>query len=227
MRAIKTIVFDAYGTLFDVHSVIAAAERLFPGQGRKISEIWRQKQLEYTWLRSLMGRYKDFWKVTDDSLLYTLETLNLPSDEQVRSLLLREYLVLNPFPDVPAAFNQLKDYKLAILSNGTPYMLHSVVSHTGLSPYLSGVISVDQLKIYKPFPGVYQLALTNLNVRKEEVLFVSANSFDAAGGKSFGFTVCWVNRLHTHFDELDVTPDLVVNNLEQLANLLAGSGGRY
>lgn len=225
MHTIKTIVFDAYGTLFDVQSVITMAERLFPGEGKRISETWRQKQLEYTWLRSLMGRYRDFWKVTDDSLAYTLKKLNLQSDAKIRKILLQEYLFLKPFPDVTAALNQLRHYTLAILSNGTPHMLYSVVNHTGLNHIFASVISVDVLKIYKPFPGVYQLALTNLNVRKEEVLFVSANSFDAAGAKNVGFNVCWVNRFNTVFDELDMTPDLVVNNLNQLTDILV-SGNR-
>ena len=220
MHTIKTIVFDAYGTLFDVNSVITMAERLFPGEGKKISELWRRKQLEYTWLRSLMGRYEDFWKVTDDSLAYTLKTLNLQSDAGIRNILLNEYLFLKPFPDVPAALNQLRHYTLAILSNGAPHMLYSVVNHAGLNHIFTAVISVDVLKIYKPFPGVYQLALANLTVRKEEVLFISANSFDAAGAKNFGFKVCWVNRINTIFDELDVTPDLVVVNLHQLTNIL-------
>lgn len=220
MHAIKAIVFDAYGTLFDIHSVITMAERLFPGEGTKISKIWRQKQLEYTWLRSLMGRYRDFWKVTDDSLAYTLKTLKLQNDVEIRNILLNEYLFLKPYPDVPTALKQLLHKPLAILSNGTPNMLYSVVNNAGLSNIFSAVISVDVLKIYKPFMGVYQLAVTNLNVRREEILFISANSFDAAGAKNFGLKVCWVNRFNMTFDELDVTPDLVVNNLTQLTNIL-------
>lgn len=227
MHAIKAVVFDAYGTLFDVHSVITMAERLFPGEGKKISEIWRMKQLEYTWLRSLMGRYRDFWKVTDDSLAYTLKTLKLQADVDIRNMLLNEYLFLKLYPDVPAALNQLMHKTLAILSNGTPHMLYSVVNHAGLSNIFSAVLSVDVLKIYKPYIGVYQLALTNLKVRREEVLFISANSFDAAGAKNFGFKVCWVNRLNLTFDELDVTPDLVVNNLDQLKNILANHNSLF
>ncbi|WP_199615867.1 haloacid dehalogenase type II [Paenibacillus alkalitolerans] len=221
MQSIKAVAFDAYGTLFDVHSVTAKTERLFPGHGKRISEIWRQKQLEYTWLRSLMGRYIDFWRVTDDALKYALKTLRLQANDRTRIVLLQEYLVLKPFPEVFSVLQQLKPVTtLAILSNGTPQMLNSIVNDAGLGPFFSAVLSADAIKIYKPYMGVYQLLPANLGFRKEEILFVSANSWDAAGAKAFGLAVCWVNRSNMPFDELDVTPDLVVNNLEQLKNIL-------
>ena len=220
MLPIKAIVFDVYGTLFNVDSIIPAAERQFPGYGRKISELWRRKQLEYTWLRSLMERYADFGQVTDDALSYTLQALKLQNNAEVRSGMLKEYLVLKPFPEVPAALNRLQQRMLAVLSNGTPFMLHSVLSHSGLLHYFPAVMSVDPLRIYKPYKGVYQLAPSTLGISKEEILFVSANSFDAAGGKNFGLQVCWVNRANIPFDVLDVKPDFVVRDLDQLVQLL-------
>ncbi|QYR19699.1 haloacid dehalogenase type II [Paenibacillus sp. sptzw28] len=221
MRPIKAIVFDAYGTLFDIHSVISKIDQLFPGEGKQISELWRKKQLEYTWLRSLMGRYRDFWKVTDDSLAFALKALRLRSDGQTRNIILNEYLVLKPYPEVAAALDQLQHLPLGILSNGTPYMLYSVVNNAGLHHLFSTVLSVDSLKIYKPFSGVYELASVYLGVSREDILYVSANAWDAAGAKAFGLMVCWVNRLNMPFDELDVAPDLIVSNLDQLMNILA------
>lgn len=225
MHPIKIIVFDSYGTLFDVHSVITRAEQLFPGHGKRISEIWRQKQLEYTWLRSLMGRYRDFWKVTDDSLAFTLKALGLHADPAIRNSILQEYLILKPFPDVLAALEHLKHNTLAILSNGTPHMLNSVLNHTGLRHYFSAVFSVDAVKVYKPYPEVYRMAFPYNGVRKEEILYVSGNAFDAAGAKAFGYTVCWVNRSNSTFEELDVTPDLVISGFDQLKNLFAVGNG--
>ncbi|MBW5447187.1 haloacid dehalogenase type II [Cohnella sp. CFH 77786] len=221
MNSIKAIVFDAYGTLFDVHSVIPKIESFFPGQGKKISEIWRRKQLEYTWQRSLMGRYRDFGKVTDDALAFTLKSLGLRADAEIRYVLVNEYLVLKPFPEAARTLHDLRRHKtLAILSNGTPFMLQGLVNHAGFRPFFSALISVDTIKIYKPYMGIYQLAPSILGVGREEILFVSANSWDAAGGKTFGFPTCWVNRFHGTFDELDVTPDLIVSSLDELITFL-------
>jgi 2-haloacid dehalogenase len=222
MHPIKAIVFDAYGTLFDVRSANQGIERLFPGKGEAVGDLWRRKQLEYTWLRSLMGRYRDFWSVTNDALVYALETYRLPAGAEIRAPLLREYLVLQPFPEVPSILHRLRPRTLGILSNGTPGMLHAMVNHAGLGSYFAAVLSVDPVRIYKPFMGVYQLAPAVLGVRKENILYVSGNAWDAAGAKTFGFQVCWVHRSDAPFDRLDAVPDLTVSSLDQLSALLAG-----
>ncbi|HWL24564.1 MAG TPA: haloacid dehalogenase type II [Ureibacillus sp.] len=216
--SIKAIIFDAYGTLFDVHTVIEKCEQFFPEKGRQISEIWRQKQLEYTWLRSLMERYEDFWTVTYEALTFALKELELESNEEIRTTLLNEYLRLNPYPEVPKALEELKDRDLAILSNGSPDMLNSMVENANLTDVFKDVISVDELKIYKPFMGVYQLGVAKLGVNKEETLFITSNPWDASGAKTFGFQVCWINRFNKHFDELGVQPDMVIRNLEELVD---------
>ncbi|XEC94371.1 haloacid dehalogenase type II [Paenibacillus tarimensis] len=220
MVRVQTVVFDAYGTLFDVHSVVEKLDHFFPGKGQEVSDVWRQKQLEYTWLRSLMGRYKNFWYVTDDALVYALKSLGLHADAATRRMVLSEYVYLKPFPEVPSLLNRIQGMPLAILSNGTPQMLHSVVNHAGLGHYFSAILSVDVIRIYKPYMGVYQLAPANLGFRREEILYVSGNAWDAAGAKTYGLTVCWVNRTNTVFDELDVRPDLIVRDLSQLADVL-------
>lgn len=218
MKDIKAIVFDAYGTLFDVHTVVEKCEQYFPTKGRIISELWRQKQLEYTWLRSLMGRYEDFWKITNDSLLFALKELELERNDEICADILNEYLYLKPYSEVPNALKKLKNLSLAILSNGSPKMLNDMVSNAGLKEAFSDVISVDELKIFKPFMGVYQLAPVKLGIHKEETLFVSSNSWDATGAKVFGFNVCWINRFNKTFDELNTKPDLIVKNLDELVN---------
>lgn len=221
LAAIKAIVFDAYGTLFDVHTVVEKCEKYFPTKGRMISEIWRQKQLEYTWLRSLMGRYEDFWRVTEDALTFALKQLGLETTMDVRTDILHTYLSLKPYREVPDLLKQLsRAYTLAILSNGSPNMLHAVIQNAELSDCFSYVISVDERKTFKPSMEVYQLAPAKLGIPKEETLFVSSNSWDAAGAKVFGFQVCWLNRFHQTFDELDSRPDFIVNDLEELADHL-------
>lgn len=220
MTQIKAIVFDAYGTLFDVHSVVQKADEFFPGKGKMISKIWRQKQLEYTWLRSLMGRYQNFWYVSDDALSYSLRKLGLGDTLNIRTQILEEYLSLQPFAEVEETLHSLKNISLTILSNGNPEMLLAVVENAGLTGFFAEIISVDQLKIYKPVMDVYQLAIDKLGVDKEEILFVTSNPWDASGAKSFGFHVCWVNRHNEPFDELNVQPDVVVSNLKELVNIL-------
>ncbi|SFV05778.1 2-haloacid dehalogenase [Alicyclobacillus macrosporangiidus] len=215
---IRAVVFDAYGTLFDVHSVVAACETAFPGYGTQIIQIWRQKQLEYTWLRALMGRYQDFERVTEDALKYTLNHLGLWYDEKTLKSLLSVYLHLTPFPEVPAALRVFHPRPLAILSNGTERMLQVVVHHAGLPSLFAHVLSVDLVKTYKPDPRVYELVTRTLHLQKEEILFVSSNGWDVAGAKSFGFTVAWVNRQRQTHEELGVQPDYVADDLLQLAH---------
>lgn len=216
MLTIRAIIFDAYGTLFDVHSVSVRCEQFFPGMGDAINSRWRQKQLEYTWLRSLMGKYEDFWCVTKNALVFTLKEFRLNSNEEICRTILNEYLVLNPYAEVASTLEELQVRKLAILSNGSPDMLNTVVQNADLSEVFTDVISVDELKIYKPSMDVYQLGVANLGVNKEEALFVTSNPWDAAGAKTFGFRVCWINRLNLQFDELGVQPDVIIHSLDEL-----------
>lgn len=217
---IKALVFDAYGTLLDVHSVITLCETLFPGKGTALSQLWRTKQLEYTWLRTLMGRYVDFSKVTADALRHACGALDLKLESPQVLRLMDAYDRLVPFPDAIEALPQLKQYQRAILSNGSQIMLDAAVKHAGLTDHLDAVLSVDPLKIYKPDPRVYQLAVERLAVDKMEIGFVSSNYWDAAGAKSFGFNVFWINRSGTRPDALSVTPDAVLGKLTELHSIL-------
>jgi 2-haloacid dehalogenase len=216
MSGIQAFVFDAYGTLFDVHSVIAAAERAFPGKGQALSQLWRAKQLEYTWLRSLMERYEDFWKITAGALKYACLALGLEASPQVQKYLMEEYLRLELFKDVAPALEALGDRTLAILSNGSPKMLQAVVEYAGLSATFRHVLSVDEVQVYKPAPAVYALAPERLKVPKELIGFVSANPWDACGAKAFGLTVFWLNRSGALLDELGCRPDAIIETLTEL-----------
>jgi 2-haloacid dehalogenase len=215
-------VFDAYGTLFDVHSVIALCDQLWPGKGAALSQLWRAKQLEYTWQRSLMRRYENFNSVTEAGLGYACAALGLQLDEERRRRLTDAYLALATFPEVGETLAGLKAMKLrlAILSNGSPAMLRPVVAHAGLRGLIGTVISVDQRKIYKPAPAVYRLAMERLRVPKAAIGFVSSNCWDACGAKSFGFHTFWINRSGAPVDELGVAPDHTIRSLEELPGLL-------
>ena len=193
--SIKAIVFDAYGTLYDVQSVADVTEDAFPGYGEIITQVWRIKQLEYTWLRSLMQRYQDFSEVTRDSLAYTLASLGLQYDDDTFARIIDKYLHLDLYPDALAALSAMKDRKLAILSNGSPAMLDALVQSSGLGRVLDAVISVDAKKIFKPSPEAYALIEEVLHVPPAEVLFISANPWDACGAKSFGLNVAWIERV--------------------------------
>ncbi len=192
---IKAIVFDAYGTLYDVQAVARVTDAAFPGQGDTITQIWRLKQLEYTWLRGLMGRYVDFRTVTRDSLGYTLGTLGLDADSALFDRIADAYNTLSLYPEAVEALGQLAHYRLAILSNGSPDMLDALVRNSGLDRILEAVISVDAKKAYKPDPRAYELIEERLGVPPREVLFVSSNGFDVAGAKSFGFKVARIERV--------------------------------
>lgn len=214
---ISALVFDAYGTLFDVHSVTETCERLFPGKGGSLSQLWRTKQLEYTWQRSLMGRYADFNRVTEDGLRYACGALALRYSHGALETLMEAYRHLKLFPDAAATLAALKSRaKLAILSNGTPAMLHAVIANNGLTSTFDAVLSVDPAGIFKPAPRVYQLAADHLGMRKEEIGFVSSNGWDAAGAKAFGFQVFWINRAAMPVEELDVMPDAELKSLGEL-----------
>lgn len=192
---IKAVVFDAYGTLYDVQSVAAVTDTAFPGYGELISQIWRLKQLEYTWLRSLMGRYEDFSVITRDSLSFTLKTLGLTFDAAIFERIMDKYVHLDLYPDAKQTLAALKGRKLAILSNGSTDMLNALVRNSGLDAILDATISIDSTRIFKPSPRTYELIEAHLGVRPQEVLFVSSNPFDACGAKSFGLNVAWIERV--------------------------------
>ena len=222
-REVSALVFDAYGTIFDVYSVGALAESLFPGKGDALSARWRGKQLEYTWQRSLMGHYEDFSKVTAAALEWTFESLGLEPDDAQRAALIDEYRRLAVFPEVPAALEALAARKpLAILSNGHPEMLNAVVDHNDLrSRFRGGVLSVHPAKVFKPAPSVYLLAEESLGVPRSMMGFVSSNGWDAAGAKSFGFQVYWINRGAMPVERLGVRPDAILRDLSELVPLVA------
>lgn len=213
------LVFDAYGTLFDPHSVQAECERLFPGSGAELARLWRTKQLEYTWLRSLMNRYEDFWQVTEAALRSACANLRLACGAEQRKKLMDEYLRLEAYPDVREAFAALGGKRLFILSNGSPKMLRPLVENAGLSTAFSGLLSVDAVKMYKPSPQVYQLAVKETGLAKEEIRFVSSNFWDIAGAAAFGFTTFWLNRARTLPEELGVQPAAIISSLAELPEL--------
>jgi 2-haloacid dehalogenase len=219
-KGIKALVFDAYGTLFDVHSVIATCNQHFPEQGPALSKAWRAKQLEYTWLRSLMGRYEDFWQVTEAALVFACKTLNLPCPPATRAELMEAYLHLDPYPEVLPSLKALSNYPLAILSNGSPRMLQAAVESAGLRGIFSHVLSVDAVKIYKPSPRVYELASQKMGVAASAIGFVSSNSWDVIGAKAAGLWTCWVNRSGAPEDELGFLPDARANTLADLTGLI-------
>lgn len=193
--AIKAVVFDAYGTLYDIQSVAAITEQTFPGYGEVITQIWRLKQLEYTWLRSLMQRYEDFETVTRESLTYTLDNLGLRYDAAAFARIMEKYRHLDLYPDAKATLGALKGRKLAILSNGSADMLNALVRNTGLDTILDATISIDTCRTFKPSPQTYALIEAQLGVTPAETLFVSSNGFDVSGAKAFGLTVAWIERV--------------------------------
>jgi 2-haloacid dehalogenase len=211
----RAFLFDAYGTLFDVHSVVARAGAGIAGDLDALSRLWRQKQLEFTWLRALMDRYQDFRHITEAALRTALAQLHIQANEpQVRQLL-DAYLAPAVFPDVRPALDALRNFPRAILSNGTPGMLEAAVRNNGLESYFSNIISVDAVKTYKPSPRVYRLGTEALGLAADQILFVSSNAWDAAGAKAFGYGVCWCNRPGGEMDRLGFDPDNIVTSLDQ------------
>lgn len=191
---VSAIVFDAYGTLYDTQSVAQATEAAFPGHGDAITQVWRLKQLEYSWLRSLMGRYADFRAVTEDALAYALDGFGLAHDAALRARLTAGYDRLSPYPDAEAALEALSGYRRVIFSNGSPDMLRALVGHSGFGALIQEIVSVDGAGAFKPDPRAYALVAQQLGVVSSDVLFVSSNGFDVAGAKSFGFRVARVAR---------------------------------
>jgi 2-haloacid dehalogenase len=218
-------VFDAYGTLFDVHSVVALAEKIAPGNGAALSRIWRTKQLEYSWLQSLMAgdRFKreDFSALTTHALDYAIAALVLPLDSDQRQSLLDAYADLAPFPGAREVLAALAPRPRWILSNGTRAMLEPLVRTTGLDPALDGVMTVDDAGIYKPSPRVYQLAVDTLRLPAKDIAFVSSNGWDAAGAKAFGFTTFWINRDGVPTERHAAAPDFAIESLAALLPIVA------
>ncbi|WP_250866651.1 haloacid dehalogenase type II [Caballeronia sp. INSB1] len=225
MKPINAVVFDLYGTLYDVHSVAVRCGEWYPGRGLEISVLWRQKQLEYTWLRSLMGQYVSFEKATEDALDYVASQLKLALSPEEHAQLCDEYLRLQPFPETDSALCalQAQGVPLAILSNGSNFSIRSVVESSRLQHHFDHLISVDRVEVFKPHTSVYEMAEQTINFPRDEILFVSSNSWDAAGAAHFGYQVCWVNRVGNTFDQLGVRPHYVVEGLDGIPSLVAAT----
>lgn len=220
-RDIHACVFDAYGTLLDVASAAQRCEADLGGKSTQLAVLWRSKQLQYTWLRSLMGRHADFRRVTEDSLDFALDSLAI-DDGPLRAKLLELYEVLDAYPEVPDMLSALhgQGMKTAILSNGSPEMLANAVNAAGIGEHLDAVLSIEDVGIYKPDPRVYQLAVDKLGVAKEHICFVSSNGWDAAGAAAFGFQVAWVNRVGQAPERLEEAPLAELSDLTGLADLV-------
>ena len=217
---VRACVFDAYGTLFDVHSAVGRHSARLP-DASGISTLWRTKQLEYTWLRTLMGRYVDFWQITQDALNFALDTYDV-ADAALRQDLMRAYLELSCYLEVPKVLGELKEkgFRCAILSNGSPDMLNAAVRNSELQDFFDAVISVDALGLYKPDPRVYHLAVDQLDLQPREIAFQSSNAWDAAGAGAFGFKVAWINRFGQQAERLGTLADAELKDLGGLPALL-------
>ena len=220
MKNIKAIIFDAYGTLFDVNSAAEKCKDKIGHKWENFANYWRTTQLEYTWLRSLMNRYKDFWKITEDSLDKSMKVFNI--DISIRNELLNLYKKLSPYPEVKKVLNNLKEknYKIAILSNGTPSLLNELVLSNNLDNVFDDIFSIEEVKIYKPDSKVYNIPINKYQINKDEVAFLSANTWDVSGGGNFGYNSIWVNRNKNIFDNLDYEPKNEIENLTQLLDIV-------
>ena len=220
MKKIKAIIFDAYGTLFDVNSAAEKCKEKLGDKWEGFANYWRTTQLEYTWLRSLMRRHKDFWQITEDSLDKSMNFYNI--DNSMRSELLNLYKVLSPFTEAKDALKKLKqsNYKLAILSNGTPDLLNELVVSNQLKDIFDDIFSVEEAGIFKPDSKVYDLPINKYNIEKNEVLFLSANTWDVSGAGNYGYNTVWVNRNNNIFDKLDFEPNKQISNLSELLDLI-------
>ena len=216
------LVFDAYGTLLDFNSAAAQAKDVLGERAVKLSETWRAKQLQYTWLRSLMGTYAPFSQVTAEALDHSLETMGLSDDATLRTRLLDLYWKLSPFPEVKDTLATLRGagYKMAILTNGSQEMIDATCAHAGITPLLDSILSVDDVGIYKPHPSVYELACTRFGVKPEQIAFVSSNAWDAAGAAQFGFRVIWCNRYGQRQEHLPARPHVEIRSLDEIPALL-------
>ena len=220
MKNIKAIIFDAYGTLFDVNSAAEKCKDKIGDKWEGFANYWRTTQLEYTWLRSLMNRHKDFWQVTEGSLDKSMKAFKI--DPSMRNELLDLYKILPTFPEVKEVLQNLKkkDYKLAILSNGTPTLLNELVTSNNLDNIFDDIFSIEEVGIYKPDSKVYNLPIKKYQIKKDEVAFLSANTWDVSGGGNYGYSSIWVNRNNNIFDNLDYKPKNEVKNLKQLLDIV-------
>jgi 2-haloacid dehalogenase len=220
---VAVCVFDAYGTLFDLKAVVDSSREILGERADPLMDLWRRKQLEYTWLRSLMGRYSDFWHVTGESLDYAMKALSI-DDVSLRARLMESYLTPSVFPEAKTALESLKaaGHKLAILSNGSPSMLTSATKSAELDSLFDAVLSVDSVGIYKPHPNVYRLVIDRFDCLPANAAFFSANGWDAAGASAFGFRVIWINRTGQPQDILPASPHAEVASLALLPDLVAG-----
>ena len=221
---VRACVFDAYGTLFDVNSAARQAQNMLHENWQQLAEVWRTKQLQYTWLRSLTGRHVDFWQITVEALEFALDSLKL-GNAQLRIQLMELYLELSAYPEVPNTLARLKNggLKCAILSNGSPNMLAAAVKNAGINDLLDAVLSVEEVKVYKPHPTVYQLAVDRLSLKDSEICFVSSNGWDAYSAKAFGFHVIWCNRSGQAPERIPETPDAEIRSLSDLPEIVGVS----
>ena len=216
----KAVVFDAYGTLFDVNSAAKRCKDKIGTKWETFANFWRTTQLEYTWLRSLMKRHKNFWDVTEDSLDKSMKVFNI--NKNMKNELLNLYKILSPYPEVKAVLEDLKkkNFKLAILSNGTYDLLNELVESNKLNNLFDDLFSIEEVKIYKPDPRVYELPIKKYKIKSEEITFLSANTWDVSGGGNFGYNSIWVNRHNSIFDILDFQPKNEISNLTQLLDIV-------
>ena len=216
----KAIVFDAYGTLFDVNSAAEKCKSKIGNKWESFANFWRTTQLEYTWLRSLMKKHKDFWQITEDSLDKSMKVFNI--DNNLKNELLNLYKILSPYPEVKKVLKNLKErkFKLAILSNGTPELLNDLVKNNDLNNLFDDLFSIEEVQIYKPDSKVYDLPIKKYNIKPNEIVFLSANTWDVSGGGNYGYNSIWVNRNKSHFDNLDYLPKNEIGNLTQLLDIV-------
>ena len=220
MKNTKAIIFDAYGTLFDVNSAAEKCKDKIGDKWEGFANYWRTTQLEYTWLRSLMKRHKDFWQITEDSLEKSMKKFNI--NNNMRNELLNLYKVLSTFSEVKETLQNLKrkNFKLAILSNGTPELLNHLVSTNNLENIFDDIFSIEEVKIYKPDSRVYDLPIKKFKFRKDEIVFLSANTWDVSGAGNYGFNSIWVNRSNNIFDSLDFKPNIEIKSLNELLSIV-------
>ncbi len=219
MKNIKAIIFDAYGTLFDVNSAAEKCKDKIGDKWEAFANYWRTTQLEYTWLRSLMKRHKDFWQITEDSLDKSMSVFKI--DNSMRDELLDLYKILSPFEEVPEVLKSLKEknFKLAILSNGTPSLLNELVQSNKLHNLFDDIFSIEEVGIFKPDSKVYDMPIKKYKIEKNEVAFLSANTWDVSGGGNYGYNSIWVNRNNNIFDKLDYSPQNEIKNLNDLLDI--------
>ena len=220
MSKVKAVIFDAYGTLFDVNSAAEKCKNQIGDKWEGFANYWRTTQLEYTWLRSLMKRHKDFWKVTEDSLDKSMKVFNISQNMKDELLLL--YKKLSTFPEVNETLKQLKNknLKLAILSNGSPDLLNELVNSNNLTEVFDDLFSIEEVKIYKPDNKVYEIPINKYQIKPEEIVFLSSNTWDVSGGGNYGYQSIWVNRNNNFFDNLDYKPKHEIKNLKQLLDII-------